>query len=110
VSRGIPRTAGWALGDGREYAEPEWDEREAEAVYHLLEDKVVPEFDARDAGGIPRDWVERMSASLALRAPQVSTNRMLREHAERLYPPAAGGFGAGTAKNNHEQRDLRAWT
>jgi starch phosphorylase len=46
---------GWALGDGREYVEPEWDGREAEALYHLLEDEVVPEFDARDADGIPHD-------------------------------------------------------
>ena len=50
-----------------------------------------------------------MRASLALRAPQVSSNRTLREYAERLYLPAARGFGGGTAKNGHERRDLPAW-
>ena len=35
---------GWALGDGREHPEPEWDATEAEALYQLLEQEIIPAF------------------------------------------------------------------
>ncbi len=80
---------GWALGDGAEHAEPEWDGREAADLYRILEQEVVPAFHARDASGVPVAWVARMRASMSRLAPRFSTNRMMREYVERLYLPAA---------------------
>ena len=49
---------GWALGDGQEHGDdPAWDGAEAQALYDLLERKVIPEFYTRDKKGIPTDWV-----------------------------------------------------
>ena len=43
---------GWAIGDGKEHGEdPAWDAAEAEALYTLLEQEVVPEFYERDENG-----------------------------------------------------------
>ena len=43
---------GWALGDGQEHGDdPAWDAAEAEALYDLLEQEVIPEFYARDETG-----------------------------------------------------------
>src|ERR1700733_11610903 len=40
---------GWALGDGQEHGDdPGWDAAEADALYSILEWKVIPEFYARD--------------------------------------------------------------
>lgn len=89
---------GWAIGDGREHDDdPAWDAQEAEQLYHLLEDEVVPSFYDRDAGGIPRDWVARIRASMAELTPHFSTNRMLREYVERIYLPAAEAYRSRTA-------------
>src|SRR5437899_7680300 len=45
---------GWALGDGQEHGEDlAWDAQEANALYDLLEQKIVPEFYTRDKDGIP---------------------------------------------------------
>ena len=33
---------GWAIGDGKEHNEPDWDVVEAEQLYRLLEEEVVP--------------------------------------------------------------------
>src|SRR5690606_14514775 len=63
---------GWALGDGREHGEAEWDRVEAGQLYELLERQVVPEFYERDALGIPGRWVARMRASMAQLPPRFS--------------------------------------
>jgi starch phosphorylase len=100
---------GWALGDGREHFEPDWDARETEQLFALLEQQVVPQFYDRDADGVPRAWVARIRASLAGLTPRFSSNRMLAEYLERLYLPAAQSFRRRAAGHLQVARELRAW-
>jgi starch phosphorylase len=100
---------GWALGDGREHPEPEWDSREAEALYDLLERDIVPAFYTRDAQGIPRAWVARIRASMASLAPQFSSNRMVRDYVEHLYLPAAAALQRRCAQGGQLAKELYAW-
>jgi glycogen phosphorylase len=67
---------GWAIGDDGEYAQGERDAEDADAVYAILEQEVVPEFYARDAAGMPRRWLERMRRSMAALTPTCSSSRM----------------------------------
>ncbi|MGB5601804.1 MAG: alpha-glucan family phosphorylase [Gammaproteobacteria bacterium] len=84
---------GWALGDGLEHADvAAWDAAEAEQLYHLLEDEVVPCFYRRDESGLPREWVGRMRESMACLTTYFSTNRMLREYVETYYLPLAEAY------------------
>ena len=84
------REVGWAIGGGEEYNNPEYqDQVESEALYHILENDVVPLFYDRDAAGIPRGWLAKMKASMKRLSPIFSTNRMVAEYAERFYLPAA---------------------
>ncbi len=82
---------GWALGDRGEHDhDSEWDRREAEELYRLLEEEIVPLFyHGRDDSGCPCGWVARMRQSMAQLSPRFSTNRMLQEYVEKLYLPAA---------------------
>ena len=67
---------GWALGDGNEHGDdPAWDAREAEQLYTLLEQKVVPEFYDRNEKGIPTAWISRMRESMAQLTPRFSAAR-----------------------------------
>jgi starch phosphorylase len=100
---------GWALGDGCEHTEPDWDAREAEALYAILENDIVPLFYARDAHGIPCAWVARIRASLARLAPHFSSNRMLCEYIECVYEPAASAFRRRRAESGQLARALHAW-
>jgi starch phosphorylase len=85
--------AGWALGDGKEHGDDlAWDAYEAEQLYNLLEDEVIPCFYERDVNAIPHVWIARMRMSMAELTPRFSTNRMLREYVETLYLPAFKGF------------------
>jgi glycogen phosphorylase len=84
---------GWALGDGRDRGDdPAWDAVEAEALYDLLENKIIPEFYDRDSDGIPAAWVARMRESMARLTPRFSANRTVREYTEKHYIPAADAF------------------
>jgi len=84
---------GWALGDGREHGDdPNWDAAEAEALYTLLEQEVIPEFYGRDPNGIPVQWVARMRQSMGRLTPRFSADRTVREYTERYYLPAASAY------------------
>lgn len=84
---------GWALGDGREYGDdPVQDRIEANALYDLLECKVIPEFYTHDEAGISVSWVARMRESMARLTPTFSTNRSLCEYVEKYYLPLAESF------------------
>jgi len=84
------REVGWAIGNGEEYSNADYqDQVECAALYHILENDVVPLFYDRDAGAIPRGWLAKMKASMKRLSPIYSTNRMVAEYAERFYIPAA---------------------
>jgi len=80
---------GFAIG-GEEQAgtEEEQDAADAEALFAVLEQQVLPAFFERDADGLPTRWVEMMRHSIAELGTEFSTNRMVREYVERLYLPA----------------------
>jgi starch phosphorylase len=100
---------GWALGDGKEHCDPQWDAVEAGALYRLLEEEVAPLFYSRDAQGIPGAWVARMRASMARLAPQFSCNRMARDYVEELYIPLASAYKYRTTDDCRLGRNLHAW-
>ena len=102
--------AGWALGDGREHGEdPSWDDREADQLYRLLEEEVIPCFYDRDGKGIPRAWVARMRKSMAELTPRFSSNRMLREYVTRFYVPAARNYRNRSADGAQRAVEIRRW-
>jgi glycogen phosphorylase len=101
---------GWALGDGQEHGDdPGWDAAEAEALYDLLESKVIPEFYARDAQGIPAAWVARMRESMARLTPQFSAARAVREYTEHHYLPGARNYRQRTANQGAMGREILHW-
>jgi starch phosphorylase len=101
---------GWALGDGKEHgADPAWDCIEAEALYRLLENEVIPEFYNRNAEGIPTAWVARMRESMAQLTPRFSASRAVREYAEKHYIPAAEAYRARAAGKGAAGKQVADW-
>jgi starch phosphorylase len=101
---------GWALGDGHEHQEEaEWDAAEAEALYSLLEEQVIPLFYDRDEHGLPTQWVARMRESMAHLTPRFSANRTVREYTERYYLPAAAAYHQRVAERGTLGAQLIQW-
>ncbi len=86
---------GWAIGSGEEYDQQEWDLQdyiEAQALYNLLEDDLIPSFYTRGRDGLPRDWISRIKSSVQKLAPFFNTYRMVREYTEDYYLPSHARF------------------
>ncbi|MDP4270267.1 MAG: alpha-glucan family phosphorylase [Bacteroidota bacterium] len=91
---------GWALGDGKEHGDdPAWDAIEAEQLYNLLEQEIIPEFYNRNDKGIPTTWIARMRESMARLTPRFSADRAVREYTEQHYLPAAKAYLERAADN-----------
>ncbi|MBU0640983.1 MAG: alpha-glucan family phosphorylase [Planctomycetes bacterium] len=86
------RRNGWTIGDGRTCrSRAAQDRYDAEQLYHLLEDEIVPLFYQRGRDGVPRAWARRMVAALKTVCGQFNTHRMLSEYLSEYYLPAHGG-------------------
>jgi starch phosphorylase len=73
---------GWAFGGGNSLEDHEaQDARDAEALYSLLEDEIIPLYYARDRDDIPRGWVQIMREAIKSNAPRFSSRRMLKQYA-----------------------------
>lgn len=61
------------------------DVPDAENLYSMLENQIIPLYYDRDEGGAPRQWIARMRASIATLSPQFSSDRMLMDYVTKIY-------------------------
>jgi starch phosphorylase len=90
---------GWSIaaphvGEGQ-------DRADAEALFTLLESKVVPLFYARDQNGVPHKWCERVKASIRQVVPYFNTHRMVSEYVTEAYVPAHRTVVNGSLVREH---------
>jgi starch phosphorylase len=71
--------------------ESEQDETDADALFAVLEQQVLPAYYERDEDGLPQRWIALMRESIAELGPRFGTARMAAEYVERLYLPAHEG-------------------
>ncbi len=75
---------GWAIEAGSLPEDPGGrDAAEADALYRLLADEVVPTYHDRDAEGVPQRWVAMMREAITLLSPVFSTHRMVADYTRR---------------------------
>jgi starch phosphorylase len=88
---------GWAIGEEKEYAsEEEQDFADAESLYAILENSLVPLYYDRDGNGVPSGWVAIMKEAISTVAPWFSTQRMVQDYVHKLYAPRAQTTGSRT--------------
>jgi starch phosphorylase len=88
---GFDEDNGWAIGDREtdpDEAAEDW--RDAQDLYRILEEQIIPAYFERDAHGLPPRWLAVMRRAMATALWRFSTTRMLHEYTELLYLPAAG--------------------
>ena len=80
---------GWAIGKNADGDSPEQQDRDdAESLYRILEDEIVPLYYERDPKEISHGWLKRVKESMKTIIPRFSTRRMVKEYVDRLYVPA----------------------
>lgn len=87
---GYTGTNGWLIGADLDAPKPEEeDEVDAESLYRLLEEEIVPLYYARDRGGVPHGWIRMAKEAIRSTVPLFCARRMLKEYTERMYRAAA---------------------
>lgn len=79
---------GWAFGG--EPIEGDRTSTDAEALYSLLEEKIIPLYYHRPDDEVPHGFVRVMKAAIKSAAPQFSSRRMLKEYVKQFYVKALG--------------------
>lgn len=101
---------GWALGDGHEHGDdPVWDATEANALYTILENDVIPKFYERNHEGIPIAWTTLIRESMAQLTPRFSANRAVREYTEKHYIPAATAYQQRSSNKAALGKEIVQW-
>ena len=72
---------GWAFAGGG-------DDNDAEAIYNLLENEIIPLYYKMDDFGIPVEWVKVMKEAIKSTCPLFSSRRMVKEYALKFYQSA----------------------
>jgi starch phosphorylase len=89
---------GWAIGDcAGSPSNEEEDKADAETLYRLLEDEVVPLYYETDFRGVPHGWIQMVKETIRSIAPRFCARRMMKEYAARMYMPAARSLGQEVA-------------
>jgi starch phosphorylase len=77
---------GWAIGDESESSNTdEQDARDAESLYEVLENQIVPLFYENSTGEVSAGWLRKVKTSIATLAPAFSTRRMVKQYVEEMY-------------------------
>ncbi|MEK6250046.1 MAG: alpha-glucan family phosphorylase, partial [Planctomycetales bacterium] len=86
-------TNGFAIGEGRSHTSTDTtDQRDADSLFDVLENQVIPVFFDRDDDGLPRQWIHMMMNSIGSLAWRFSAHRMVMDYCRTAYVPAAGGL------------------
>jgi starch phosphorylase len=79
---------GWAIGEDAHTSDQELQDRiDAESLYRLLEQEIVPLYYHQDEKGIPHGWVRMMKESIKTNGPAFNTDRMIADYVTQVYAP-----------------------
>jgi starch phosphorylase len=84
---------GWAIGGKSDpWGLRDEDKSDAEEIYRILEEEVVPLYYDRDRCGVPHGWVRLIKDTISSIAPAFSARRMLKEYVDKMYLPSANSI------------------
>jgi glycogen phosphorylase len=104
---GYTPDTGWAIGDGEVYQDTEYqDAVEAQALYNLLENEIIPTFYDREGGDMPSQWIKMMKHSIRMGLQTFTSHRMVAEYNELYYKAAADSYGSLLSNSGSEAEAL----
>jgi starch phosphorylase len=86
-AEGYAGSNGWLIDAPPKDDPGDQDAADADALYRLLEEQVVPTFYDRDKNGVPRAWLRIVKESIRTVMPRFSARRMMKEYVEAMYAP-----------------------
>lgn len=109
---------GWAIRPSPDGTDPERrDAEEAQTLYELLQDQVLPLYYRTNNMGYSPDWISMAKKSIASILPAYSATRMLEQYVGKFYLPASkhgrrfasNDFAAARALADWKTKVCSAW-
>lgn len=101
---------GFAIGRGVVYENAETQSLvDADNLYSLLEEQIVPGYYRRDKQGIPAGWVQLMKNAIRTVTPVFNTHRMLADYVSLMYEPTAERYLQIQEKEFSTANKLAEW-
>lgn len=109
-AEGYRENAGWAITEAKTYANQLFqDELDAETIYSLLEDEIIPAYFDLDKNGIPHKWVSYIKNNIAEIAPHYIMKRMMNDYTGNYYQGLLQRSAELRNSNYRKAREIEAW-
>ena len=107
---GYRKDAGWSLPMERTFDIQELqDELDAETIYSIFENEIIPAFYYRNEKNIPILWIDYIKNNFAEVVPHFTTRRMMKDYFDRYYIPLAGRSSKLNEDDFAEAKKIAAW-
>lgn len=102
--------AGWALPEKDTYQDMSLqNELDAETMYNILENDLVPAYYDQDNKGVSERWVSHIKNTIAWIAPEFVMGRMLDDYYNRFYNKLAERSKKLKHSDYHAAKELAEW-
>ena len=109
---GFEQNNGWTIGpvlNGDYLPTEQSDYEDAESLYSLLEESVVPLYFERDSIGMPHAWLNTARHAMRSLIAQFNSINMVRDYLNECYIPTADYHKQLKAKNMTPAKELAQW-
>jgi len=107
---GYKPDSGWALPMEQSFDVPEFqDELDAETIYHILEQEIVPSYYKRNKKGISESWISYVKNTISDVAPNFTMRRQLNDYITKFYNPQADRYRLLKADDFKIAREISNW-
>jgi starch phosphorylase len=76
---------GFAIGAVGEDSGETVDSQDAESLYSMLEDQIIPAYYSREGSEFSVAWLSKMRNAIKTLTPAFSSDRMVKDYLERIY-------------------------
>ncbi|MBI5539734.1 MAG: alpha-glucan family phosphorylase [Bacteroidia bacterium] len=109
-AEGYVKGAGWALKEERTYDNQNFqDELDAETLYFLFENEIVPTFYNNDKSGLPTKWIAHIKKTIADIVPRFTMKRQLDDYYSKYYNKLLERRSLLFENNFEMVRKIAAW-
>ncbi len=109
-AEGYREGAGWAIPETRTYENQSFqDELDAEMIYNILEEEIIPTFYDKNEEGFSEKWIQHIKNTIAGIAPHFTMQRQLNDYYEKFYAPLLKNGEKIQANHFAEAKNLAVW-
>lgn len=109
-AEGYRPNAGWALQEESTYDNHQFqDELDAETIYTILEDEIIPIYYELNSKHIPERWISYIKNTISEIAPHFTMKRQLDDYIRQYYNPLLKRSRIMTGKNYEMARHIASW-